>query len=175
MQILKMLMVLITLFLTCITAWSQGDTIIQAKILDDGSQDAEKFYNAGTEFLKAHNYQAAKVEFDKAIGLKPQFDAAFFNRAAAKNELNDKKGAVEDLTAAFAILPKAEYAFLRGQTKLQLNDTPGALEDFTTAISADATYALAYYERGVLKFEAKDYTGAVADFSDAIKNDASLA
>lgn len=65
---------------------AQQDSIVQAKILDDGSQDAEKAYNAGIALFNAKNYSEAIAEFDKAIQLKPTFDQAYFHRGNARQE-----------------------------------------------------------------------------------------
>ena len=72
------------------------DSIVKAKILDDGSQNAEKFYNSGIHYFQEKNYKAALLEFDQAITLKVDFDKAYYNRGNTKFELADYKGSMED-------------------------------------------------------------------------------
>jgi len=70
---------------------AQQDSIVQAKIIDDGSQDAEKFYNQGIEYFTNKEYNSAIKSYDLAISLKPEFDKAYFNRGNTKFELKDTR------------------------------------------------------------------------------------
>ena len=117
--------------------FSQQDTIVQAKILDDGSQDAEKAFNAGITFFNEKKYSEAISEFDKAIQLKPTFDKAYFHRGNAKQESKDLTGAMSDYTTAIGISQQAEYFFSRAQLKYAQKDLDGAKEDYTQTLTFD--------------------------------------
>ena len=110
----------ICLFISVFTeniAFSQQDTVVQAKILDDGSQDAEKAFNAGIEFFNQKNFTESIKELDKAISLKPEFDKAYYFRWNAKLETKDNAGAMNDYSMALKIGQQSEYYFSRAQLK----------------------------------------------------------
>ncbi|MBL4862222.1 MAG: tetratricopeptide repeat protein, partial [Crocinitomicaceae bacterium] len=65
---------------------AQDDTIVQATILDSADAAADKLYNSGIESFKRKQYEEAINAFTQAIELKPDFELAFFNRAATKLE-----------------------------------------------------------------------------------------
>jgi len=114
---------------------AQQDSIVQAKIIDDGSQDAEKFYNQGIEYFTNKEYNSAIKSYDLAISLKPEFDKAYFNRGNTKFELKDYQGALSDLNTALNISQQSEYYFSRGQVRSILGHKGGAIEDYTSAIT----------------------------------------
>src|ERR1700712_4972394 len=75
---------------------SQTDSVVKAKVLDDGSQDAEKYYNSGIADFANKNLQSALVNFNNAIQLKRNFERAWYNRGTVKFELKDFDGAISD-------------------------------------------------------------------------------
>lgn len=148
---------------------AQTDSIVRAKILDDGAQDAEKFYNKGIADFSAKNYTSALENFNEAIKLKATFERAFYNRGTTKIELNDFAGALLDFNTAISLTATAESFFGRAMVYMHDKNTGSALEDFSKAIELKQDYAQAYYYRGALKFETKDYKAAEADYSLAIQ------
>src|SRR5687767_15202298 len=82
---------------------AQTDSIVKAKILDDGSQDAEKFYNSGIANFANKNFSGAMNDFNQAIALKPDFERAYYNRGTTKFETKDYNGAIADFDKALGI------------------------------------------------------------------------
>jgi outer membrane protein assembly factor BamD (BamD/ComL family) len=62
MKIKKIIVLLLCSFITYTISVAQTDTV-KAKILDDGSQDAEKFYNSGITNFASKNYSGAINDF----------------------------------------------------------------------------------------------------------------
>ena len=149
-------------------ATAQNDSIVKAKVLDDGSQDAEKFYNNGISNFANKNFSGALNDFNQAIALKPDFERAYYNRGTTKFEMKDYNGAIADFDKALTINQTADSYFSRGQSKYALGNKDGAIADYTKTVEVKADYAQAYYYRGGIKFENEDYKGAIDDFTKAI-------
>ena len=94
MNIKKVLFVLFCSFATQNMINAQTDSIVKAKVLDDGSQDAEKFYNSGISNFANKNFNAALNDFNQAVTLKPDFERAYYNRGAVKFEMKDYKSGI---------------------------------------------------------------------------------
>jgi len=131
---------------------SQTDSIVKAKILDDGSQDAEKFYNAGIADFSARNFQSALSNFNQAITLKPDFEKAYYNRGTTKFEMKDYRGAIVDFDQSLTLAQNPDSYFSRGQAKYALGDKAGATLDYTKTVEIKTDYAQAYFYSGGLKF-----------------------
>ncbi len=69
------------------------------------AQKFEYFFEKGQENLISGNYNIAVLCFDTAIKLEPQFANSYFNRALVKYQLNDIKGAVNDLNNYVILVP----------------------------------------------------------------------
>lgn len=96
-------------------------------------------------------------------------DIIYILRAAARVELKDYKGAMNDFTESIRINPKNYYAFSsRGWLKANNQDYKGAIKDYTEAINLDNTKDYLYFERGKLRYLTKDYTGALIDCTNSI-------
>ena len=97
-----------------LSSFAQGDTV-KVKMADE--QEAEKIYNSGLQFFKEKNYAQAVDAFTKTIGLKPNFDKAFFNRALSFIELNKSQEALADLDRTISMRPdSADYAYVQRAT-----------------------------------------------------------
>jgi tetratricopeptide (TPR) repeat protein len=96
----------------------------------------------------------------------------YFDRAVAKNKLNDTYGVLADLNQAVLINPRYSEAynnraFLKED---KLDDLQGAMSDYNQAISIDSKYSQAYGNRGILKYKKlNDLPGGIADIRQAAK------
>ena len=120
MNIKKLLFVLFCSFAIQSMINAQTDSIVKAKVLDDGSQDAEKFYNSGISNFANKNFSAALNDFNQAVTLKPDFERAYYNRGATKFEMKDYNAAIADFDKALTINETADSYFSRGQAKYAL-------------------------------------------------------
>ena len=114
MKTLKIIVATVCMGLMPLCIRAQADTV-KAKILDDGSQDAEKAYNNGITNFSAKNYSAALKDFDQAVALKPDFERAWFNKGTTKFELKDYTGAIADFNKAIEIKETEDVFFGRAQ------------------------------------------------------------
>ncbi|MBI5360900.1 MAG: tetratricopeptide repeat protein [Planctomycetes bacterium] len=98
------------------------------------------------------NSKVSMSVLDKIIELKPDDAEAYFNRAVAKDELADYKGAMADYDKAIEIDPNCADAYSnRSAIKYTRGDYKGAISDYGKAIELNPDYAKAYSERGVAK------------------------
>jgi tetratricopeptide (TPR) repeat protein len=113
-----------------------------------GRQVAEKAYNAGLTSFNARNYSAALTNFDQAVAAKPDFAAAYANRAATRLALKQYPAAIADYDQALKIEPSAYAAlFGRGQAREAAGLGPEAEADYGEALKANPSYAPAWYNR----------------------------
>jgi len=92
----------------------------------------------------------------------------YLNSGVEKFNLQDYRGAIEDLNKAIEINPLFVDAYgKRGAAKTILKDYRGALSDYTKAIEINPQDALAYYTRGLLKLKLDQKDSACLDLSKA--------
>src|SRR4051812_39348780 len=96
MKLKKLLVALFCAIVLQDTGFAQADSIVKAKVLDDGTQDAEKFYNSGIASFANKNFSGALNDFNQAIALKADFERAYYNRGTTKFEMKDYNGAISD-------------------------------------------------------------------------------
>jgi tetratricopeptide (TPR) repeat protein len=109
-----------------------------------GRQVAEKAYNAGLASFNARNYTAAITSFDQALAAKPDFAAAYANRAATRLALKEYPAAVTDYDQALKLEPSAYAAYFgRGQaTTVPLSrPTPPTRQPGTTVVCCASSTA----------------------------------
>jgi tetratricopeptide (TPR) repeat protein len=70
---------------------------------------AEGYVNRGAISIASKNYQEAIADFDRGLSLKPaEPEVAYYDRAIAREDLNDIKGAFADYTQASQLNPEWE-------------------------------------------------------------------
>lgn len=93
----------------------------------------------------------AREDYDKAIGLAPDFVSALVNRGANKDNAGEYDDAIADYDRALAIDPgNANAIFNRGNSKLNKGDVAGACADWRAALARGLEHArtpLARYDR----------------------------
>ena len=65
---------------------------------------ATEYLNQGVEKYEVGNYQGAITDYDKGIGINPQYADAYYNRGLAKYDLKDYQGAITDYTKAIELI-----------------------------------------------------------------------
>ncbi len=108
--------------------------------------------------------------FTDIIKKEPNLALAYNNRALAKKDMGDYRGAIADLDMAVKNDPEYVWAYCnRGLAKKETGDDTGAMADFNKSLSLDSNFVWAYYNRGLLKNKVKDYNGSIEDYSSAIR------
>jgi tetratricopeptide (TPR) repeat protein len=113
----------------------------------------------------------AIADMSRAIEIDPQFDLAYFHRAAIKGvSFNDFSGALQDLDRAININSKNSPAYQsRGRLRVHFKIFKGAVEDYSEVIELTPTYAQAYQSRGELKIKhLNDRLGGIQDLRQAV-------
>ena len=82
-----------------------GPDIINRLDHIDPGEEAKAFYNRGVAKDDLGDHPGAIADYDKAIELNPDDDAALNNRGLVKSDLGDYQGAIEDLDKAIRLEP----------------------------------------------------------------------
>ena len=98
------------------------------------------------------NYSGAIADYDRAIGLKPDFEFAICNRANAKLYHGDLEGCITDCDRAVAIDATDKIAYLnRAAAKQCKADYVGALADYDRYVAMfDGGVKFPYFNRVLL-------------------------
>lgn len=100
----------------------------------------------------------------------------YYKQGAAKHELKNYTGAIQDFNKAIELNPKHKLAYSdRGIAKFGLGDYQEAIKDYNKAIDLDPKYASPYYNRGLVKDYLKDCKGAIRDYNISIDLDSEFA
>jgi tetratricopeptide (TPR) repeat protein len=111
-----------------------------------------------------------KIRFNtEAINLKPDFAAAYNNRAFALHIKGDREAALEDLNRAIQFGADKSAYNNRGNALHDKGEVDRALDDYSKAIRLSPDFADAYYNRGAAREGKGDLDGAINDFTDAIR------
>jgi len=159
----------------------------------------EALMRLGTEYGRIHQFDDDHIDealnlFNRAIQLKPDYAAAFNNRATCyrsskdlfkssddgqqdKDEIEKAKSnsmkAIEDLTEAIRIRPfDATYYLNRGEYYSCLKMHEKAIDDYSNVLKfgSDAFKKMfpIFFHRGNEYMELKEYGKAVEDFSESL-------
>jgi tetratricopeptide (TPR) repeat protein len=128
-------------------------------------QTAESYLAQGDEFFSKGQYNAAIVEYTRAIALKPDFAAAYNNRGYAAYSKYDGSDALPDLNRALELRPNFPHAYnTRGCIHMAAGRTDEAIADFDRAIELQPDYPRAFRNRGIVLMKKGRFRAAFADF-----------
>ena len=118
----------------------------------------------------------ALADYGAAIRLRPDFVAAYFNRALLLIDDHRDKEAFADLTKVTDLEPlmSSGHIFL-GIANDNLNRHAAALHEFDIGVQLAGADARAYGSRGLSHLRYDEYAAALADFNQAIALDSSFA
>jgi tetratricopeptide (TPR) repeat protein len=143
------------------------------------SLNAQKFgyfFDKGREFMNNNNYKTAVLYFDTAIKLEPQSANSYFNRAIAKDELDDIKGAINDMNSYVVLVPNDADAYhYRGLMKKLYKDTSGAIIDCDLSLLLNPKHIDSRILRGRLLLGIDSLILSQEDFTYAYKLDSTNA
>jgi tetratricopeptide (TPR) repeat protein len=121
-------------------------------------------------FIRTFAWKDSMTLFSDVIKKNPMVEQAYNNRANAKQQMGDYKGAMEDYNKSISINPKLPISYSnRGITRANMHDLNNALIDLNKAIELKSDYDEAYYNRAITKKALKDYAGMMDDLDLAIK------
>jgi len=168
------------LLVMALLAMVQGCLV--APVPPSNSEEAVAYVNQGMVCHNEGGYDAAIVNFSKAIELNPKYVEAYIRRGMAYSDrlsdTGDMEAALRDLNKAIEIDPKNVLAYwCRGVTYHRLSpifsddirNYSEAVWDYTKAIDVDPTFADAYWCRGEVYNMVGDLEAALRDFDKAIE------
>ena len=95
------------------------------------------------------SFDAAIVDFDRAIQLNPNEHTHYLNRGICKMKLNSLDEALKDFDAALLIQPNELSYANKGSVLLKLGRYEEAISNLTIALSAEPWNEVWNYERGL--------------------------
>ncbi|MDX1521532.1 MAG: tetratricopeptide repeat protein, partial [Anaerolineae bacterium] len=125
------------------------------------------FYNRGTAYLKANDFERAIADYDQALALDPANDYAVYNRGNAYLRLGQLEQAIADYRQAIALSPDYAKAHnnlcwagaLAGQA-----EEVSAICDQAVSLADEADLGGVRDSRGVVRAITGDLAGAIEDF-----------
>ena len=66
-------------------------------VVDNSTMSVEQYYNRGIQKRDSQDYYGAIEDYNAALRIKPDYANALFQRAYAKDKLNDYSGAIADI------------------------------------------------------------------------------
>ncbi len=149
--------------------WYFRDFIQNCQPVKYEENDAEFYNKEGVLKLQKGDYGGAINDLNKAIQLKPDYIAAYFNRSQARYQLEDYQGTIQDLEEVMRMNPHDAYPYYRyGLTQFQQGDYRAAIRSYDQALQKNPHLAEAYFDRGVTRYYLGDKRGARDDFNEAI-------
>ena len=128
-------------------------------------------YNAlGSARARLKQWSLALGQFSRAIALKEDYAAAYFNRGVTyyNSSIHDDL-ALQDFSWAIDREPFDPLALdMRGKTYLRLRDNANALADFNRALELDPSNAAALAGRGGVFYRQGRYPDAVKELTESL-------
>ncbi len=134
------------------------------------NKKAKDYFESGNSKFVKGDQDGAIADYDKAIGLNPDYADAYINCGTVKILKGDLEGALADFDKAIELNPDYAGAYNnRGNAKLHKGDQDGAIADYDKTIKLNPDYVKAYINRGNAKSDKDNQDGAIADYDKAIK------
>lgn len=116
-------------------------------------------------------YALAEQSLDKAILQSPKLSTLYINRALARYNQDNLRGAMSDYDAAIEIAPNSYLAhYNRGLLRASVGEDNLAIEDLNFVLRIEPDNTIVLYNRALLLDNVGDYKGAIRDISAVIKD-----
>ena len=134
------------------------------------SQNFVILNNRGVAYERLGNYARAIEDYDRAIGINPNYATAYFNRGVALSRLGDFNEAIRSFDKAISINPRDYNAFYnRGMANGMLGNYRPAIADFDQALQFNPEFARAYYFRSIAHDKLGNQSQALNDIKTAAR------
>lgn len=142
-------------------------------ILQLDSASAKGYYKRGCIYQAMGNDSLALLDYNKTIGLNPDYTDAYYNRGIIYENKEQYEQALKDYNRAIRMKPSylGDVYNNRGNVYLAENEIGKALEDYGKAIGFDSTDVKAYCNRAWAYFLQEDYDKALSDCNKVLKLD----
>jgi tetratricopeptide (TPR) repeat protein/predicted Ser/Thr protein kinase len=122
----------------------------------------------GTSFLKIHEYDNARQEYQSALLCNRDFAPAYLGLAAIDVAKENWSGAINNYTEAIKIHPTSPALFGRGVANNQSQRFPEAVRDFSQAIKRDHDDYRSFGFRAYARAQLTLWDDAIADYTQAL-------
>jgi len=141
-------------------------------ISDDYATTPGILMNFANIYSRKGNYEEAIADYNKAIGMDPEYAEAWRERGIIYGNKGELDGAIADLNKAIELFPDfAEGYHDRGSIYSSKGELDNAISDFTQAIIIDRNFAEAYHDRGIAYGNKNELDRAISDYNKAIEID----
>ncbi len=119
--------------------------------------------------LSREEWDSAEVQLNHAIHLMPEHAGCHINRALARFNQNNLRGAMADYDMALDLEPNNFLGhYNRGLLRAQVGDDNRAITDFDFVLRLEPDNMLALFNRAVLLDKTGDLRAAIRDYSKVI-------
>jgi len=153
-------------------------TAILRKVLAEDPQVIDAWFSLGNAYFKERRHREAIEYFRRALALKPDYDLAVINIAAAYRQLGDDDAALAGFEHYLTIDPKDAYVrYQMGEIWLDRGELDRAERLFREALEMDDHVAAAKNALGAIAFKRGDLesAGRLAREALALRPDVRLA
>jgi arylsulfatase A-like enzyme/Tfp pilus assembly protein PilF len=148
------------------------------EVLREDPKVIDAWFSLGNLYFRERRYRQAIEHYSKALALKPDYDLAVINIAAAYRNLGDDDAALAGFERYLQIDPRDPYVrYQMGEIYLDRGNLDRAETEFRKALEIDARVAQAKNALGVIAFQ-RGNTAAAETLSHealALKADVRLA
>jgi arylsulfatase A-like enzyme/tetratricopeptide (TPR) repeat protein len=136
-------------------------TSMLRQVLGADPEVIDAWFSLGNAYFKEQRYKEAIEYFKKALALKPDYDLAVINIAAAYRRLGDDDAALAGFEHYLRIDPKDAYVrYQMGEIWLDRGDLDRAEQLFRESLEMDSHVAAAKNALGAVAFRRGDVAGA---------------
>ncbi len=144
----------------------EAEKFLATFTLDDGPVGYTK---RGHGWAKGKNWEAAIVDFSKAIELNPDAYVAYVNRGMVYANMGQLDMALADLNEALLIKPRlVEGLDTRGYVHYRRREFAAALSDLDRSIELDVEQPSAYHHRGLVYVAMGEVENGLKDLDKAL-------
>ena len=139
------------------------------KSLELDAYDGQTWAALSIISLTREEWDSAEVQLNHAIHLMPKHAGCHINRALARFNQNNLRGAMADYDMALDLEPNNFLGhYNRGLLRAQVGDDNRAITDFDFVLKLEPDNMLALFNRAVLLDKTGDLQGAIRDYSKVI-------
>ena len=127
---------------SCTAAEGRDSAAACTRVMNSGrlpdAQDYIGYFNRGSSYERAGDFEKALADFDKVIKLRPSFARGYHARGLVQDDLGATVKALADLDRAIELDPKDWSAYVsRSTVRREKDDFNGALADLRKAAALD--------------------------------------
>lgn len=129
----------------------------------------QEYYACAIEYYDCGKYHLAIEYLTRVIQLSPKDSAGYFDRAMAKEMVEDYQGAIEDYTSEISIdSNNVDSYFLRGILNYKLKNYQKSIQDCEKTLSLEPDNSDACYYLSLCEFELGQYQKSLNSCNKAI-------